>query len=40
MQEKIKKYFVNELGYTENEISIVKGSGMNNDEKEREKNKA
>lgn len=37
--EKIKKYFVNELGYTENEISIVKGSGMNNDEKEREKNK-
>ena len=37
--DKIKKYFVKELGYSENEISIVKGGGMSNEQKEREKNK-
>lgn len=37
--DKIKKYLVKELGYSENEISIVKGTGMSIDDKEREKNK-
>jgi hypothetical protein len=37
--DKIKKYLVKELGYSESEVSIVKGTGMSIDEKEREKNK-
>lgn len=37
--DKIKKYLVKELGYSESEVSIVKGSGMSIDDKEKEKNK-
>lgn len=37
--DKIKKYLIKEFGYSENEVSIVKGTGMSNDEKEKEKNK-
>ena len=37
--DKIKKYLVKELGYTENEVSLVKGTGMSIQDKEREKNK-
>ena len=37
--DKIKKYLVKELGYSDNEVSIVKGTGMSADEKEKEKNK-
>jgi len=37
--DKIKKYLVKELGYSESEVSIVKGTGMSIQDKEREKNK-
>lgn len=36
--EKIKKYLINRMGYSADEISIVSG-GMSNNDKEREKNK-
>jgi hypothetical protein len=36
--DKIKKYLINKMGYTSDEVSIVSG-GMSNIDKEREKNK-
>ena len=37
--DKIKKYLIKEFGYSENEVSLVKGTGMSFNSKESEKNK-